>query len=365
MSNRNLSFGTGVPRNWSSRLGIDFGERAAGQEVGRSRGVSKIVFALDAQLAEKFVLPRPPNDDPVRLVAPAQDLTRWDVRDQGRRATCTAFAVTAMEELWHATFVEPGVFLDLSEEFLYFMSRENTFADVGVQLGEAEVDALTRSGATFLKQAKVALQDYGICAEDEARYNRRAAMNARLKPTQPAEQDAMRRKPTTQYIHNIVDVEKSKTTVGDERAWKNGLTGARVTDIFLEAINNNLAIAAGFAVLNGTGQAAWLGSTPFLTGHVKYPDDTVAAGLNPIGGHAVCIVGFVADETGRAIEPNNPGWFIFRNSLGQHRFARDAVITAVPPASSLPGYGLISAADVDRYCWEYMFRKAPANRVSS
>ena len=94
MSNRNLSIGAGVPRNWSSRLGVEFGKRAAREGAGRERAVTQIVSALEERLEDKFVMPRRPGDNSVRLVTTARDLIRWDVRDQGRRATCTASSLT-------------------------------------------------------------------------------------------------------------------------------------------------------------------------------------------------------------------------------------------------------------------------------
>lgn len=360
MSNRNIAIGGGIPADWSPRLGIALGERAEKEAFSRSREVSFIVSALAEKFSDRFVLPQGADGDSIDLVAPATELSDWEVRDQGRRATCTAFAVAAMEELWRFTFGGESTLPDLSEEFLYYKSRNKGFSEVGIDLPQGEVDALTRSGATFLKQAKVALEEFGVSLEQEAPYNLSAQVNGRIEPATNAVSSAARRKPSTAFVHNIVDSRNGGATVGVSRAWETPLsTDTRVSDIIRDAISEDLAVAAGFAVLNGPGQGTWLGTTPFLTGHVKYPSDTVAAGLSPIGGHAVCMVGFVAENADEAVTPANPGWFIFRNSLGPYRFARDANITARPPASSLPGYGLISAADVDRYCWEYLFRERP------
>ena len=359
MSNRNIAIGGGVPADWNPRLGIALGERAEKGTFLRSREESFIVSALAEKFSDRFLLPQTADGDSVDLVAPASELSDWEVRDQGRRATCTAFAVAAMEELWRFAFGGESTLPDLSEEFLYYKSRNKGFCEVGINLPQGEVDALTRSGATFLKQAKVALEEFGVSLEHEAPYKRRAQVNGRIEPVTNAVSSAARRKPSTAFVHNIVD-SSNGATVGVSRAWETPLSiDTRVSDIIRDAISKDLAVAAGFAVLNGPGRGAWLGATPFLTGHVKYPNDTVAAGLSPIGGHAVCMVGFVAENTDEAATPTNPGWFIFRNSLGPYRFARDAKITARPPASPLPGYGLISAADVDRYCWEYLYREQP------
>ncbi len=347
MSNRNIATGGAIPGAWNTKLGITFGENAEEIHAIIPRQ-SAFISAFAGQFIERFVDPQLRAD----LVAPAKKLVEWSVRDQGRRATCTAFAVAAMEELWRATDADLP---DLSEEFLYDAARSKSFDDVNIHLPEGKRDALTQSGAIFLKQAMVAMQSNGICLEDEAPYNKRALANARIKPDGKAIARALGRQPDTGYVHNVVD-DKNGHVVGEKRDWTTPLKdGERVSDILLSAIQNQRAVAAGFAVLNGVGRGAWFGSVPFLTGAVTYPDDSIARGLHPTGGHAVCIVGFVADQSDNP--SNNSGWFAFRNSLGRHRFARDAKPNAKPPASSLPGYGLISSADVDRYCWEYLFRE--------
>ncbi|MEC3863155.1 hypothetical protein VK792_17820 [Mesobacterium sp. TK19101] len=346
MSNRTLSTGAAVPGNWTSALGVALGQRAERADFVGRRGERVFVKAIERQLSEAL----------------SPELTGWPVRDQGRRATCTAFAVTAMAELWQATHGGKPVVPDFSEEFLYYKSREDSFAGAGIHLDDAEVDALTQAGATFLKQAQNALERDGICLETAAPYDRRAMVNARVKPGQGAVADALGRKPRSALVHNIVDSENGEV-IGTLRAWRTPLAERTVSDILIDALGHDSAVAAAFAVLNGPGRGAWLGTTPFLTGQVSYPHDEEVVGLQPIGGHAVCIVGFIPDTGATPAQPANPGWFVFRNSLGRHRFARDAGKVPTPTAAPLQGYGVISAADVDRYCWEYLFHAPGADSV--
>jgi hypothetical protein len=66
-----------------------------------------------------------------------------------------------------------------------------------------------------------------------------------------------------------------------------------------------------------------------------------------IGGHAVCVVGFMPDPT----ELAGVGWFIIRNSWGVQDFGKNLPQTngAFGPE---PGYGQISWAYLDRNLWE-------------
>jgi hypothetical protein len=351
MSNYDLARGAGIPTKWTSQIGIQLGERAAAEGFIQSARDTRFVADLGKPFIDKFVSPQNGVTKPDTVVSD-QRLANWHVRDQGRRATCTAFAVTAMEELWNVTNSGVESVPDLSEEFLYYMSRNKKIGELNIGIPPAEVDALTRSGATFLQQAYLALREHGISFEGDAPYAKNAVVNSKREPSAAAKTKALRRRLTGDMVHNIVDSKGGGDVVGVKRAWHNNLEeGTTVSSILYDAIGKQRAIAAGFAVLNGQGRGAWFGATPFLTGQVKYPNDQIAATLQPIGGHAVCIVGFLQGPE----NSENPGWFVFRNSLGRYRFARNSNTFVGDTSTSLAGYGIVSAADVDRYCWEYLF----------
>ncbi len=63
-------------------------------------------------------------------------------------------------------------------------------------------------------------------------------------------------------------------------------------------------------------------------------------------GHAVCVVGFVPDQTG-----TSSGHFLFRNSWGD-AWATD--VTAKEALAKEAGYGYVSSNFVDRCGWEIL-----------
>jgi len=92
--------------------------------------------------------------------------------------------------------------------------------------------------------------------------------------------------------------------------------------------------------LDTTGRDNWNTPIALQYGRVIDPPPTSIV----IGGHAVCVVGFVPDQG-----EQTGGYFIFRNSWGR------SWAQAVPSAqysSPEPGYGDISATYVDKYLWE-------------
>ena len=353
MQTNQFPLGSAIPGGWSVGLAREQGEKADASDfaIGRSDGILLGDGAfIDGFGVQKQILFGPGNFD----VVPAQS-REWPVRDQAMRSTCTAFAVIAAEEIWQMLRTEGNVTF-LSEEFLYAKTVEISIGSLNIDLEDGEIDALTNSGATFLLQAMHALQSAGVCERHLAPYDKELALSTVKTPTVDALTDAQRRiSPPDSFVHNIVN-SRQGDVVGLDQKWTTKLQGKTISQIILEALQTQVAVTAAFAVLGGIGRFSWLGVDAAAHGVVSYPLDDDAALLDPIGGHAVCIIGFVpdsSDATGRL------GWFFFRNSYGSHSFGRDAGETPTPPNSPVPGYGMISTADVDRYCWEYLFRRAP------
>lgn len=288
----------------------------------------------------------------------------WPVKYQGPRGTCNAFAVNAAEELFRWLQNPSQPIVPLSEEYLYSAMREIGFTDPRLALGLSDKDiaARTRSGATYLAQARLALMDHGVCAEALAPYTALKPINY-YQPgfSEDAHSDAAPRKvPGADLDHYIVEPGEDRKFFGKDRTWEPPLeqdgVGQSCSDIIHAALMTGSPVVAGFCILAEVGYAAWFGLSAVRFGSVAYPSDTLVReeGLDPSGGHAVCILGY---EPGKA---PGEGWFLLRNSFGPFGFACDRSQDNLAPKSLARGYGYISEHDVDRYCWEILCRSEQA-----
>ena len=323
--------GGAMPSSWSMAVPKELGARAAD--------------------FKSFLPP-----EPIDLVADTGGYDTWKVRDQGHRSTCTAFAVAAAEELVNRTHHRDRN-VQLSVEHLYSQIRMVPLSDTGIKLEDREAVAIVQSGATFIKQAELALLRGGTAPETLMPYDvGRPASFFEMNITQDALDAGQAAKPQQQDLtHNIVDVEGGDLW-GDMKIWKTPLTLGPVSEVFLNALRDKYPVVAGFVMLSGLGIGSWLGQRAVRYGEVIYPNPPTAETLRKYSGHVVCITGFIPsdDETINAGGPR--GYFKFKNSYGAFGFARDRALDATPPSSPARGYGIISTDDVDRYCWEYMYR---------
>lgn len=293
------------------------------------------------------------DSGPINLLADIDGQDQWLPRDQERRGTCTAFAVAAAEEIWEARR-DGNPIRYLSVEFAYAAMRAHSFDDAGITgLDDDKKDELLATGATYLSQAKLALEETGICGEHLVPYGpERGVAFVETDISAAAHQDAtQQQEKDAPFVHAIVRLKKGPA-VGLHQVWDPPLAKS-VSAIFIDALEAGAPVIAAFAILNRGGDNTWHGTAPRLCGVVKYPGDEEAARCAPVAGHTVCITGFVPPETGA---PDDSGFFIFRNSFGIHDFALDAGRWRCGASPITPGYGIISMADVDRYCWEYMYR---------
>ena len=328
MSNPIHSFGSAIPAGWSvrdtlKRIHQEFGVESSSEDIYKDKDLLGDLINPDF----------------------------WRVRDQGRRGTCNAFAVCAAEELWTYHNSDPGKLVDLSEEYLYAKTRAISFDRVGIDISDDDRIRFEQSGATFLKQVQLAIDEHGVCAEEKLRYDPgRPANFVVTRITNDAELDAADRKvPKQVFVHDVM----RKPEVGDNHLWLSNTGNLRTSAILARLIQDGRPVVASFAILEEVGGNAWDSNLIWDYGEVKYPSDEVAEKLKPIGGHAVCLVGFRKNPT---VSADNPGWFLFRNSYGVDDFAARAKQDEDEPISPAPGYGTISARDVDRYCWEYLAR---------
>lgn len=341
MSNKFNLRGSGVPPAWSVLAAV------SNKGVLPDRGIQKDLFANRL------------------LVGPGSSMNAadWTVRDQGTRGTCNAFAIVAAEELVETN--QRGAMPDLSEEYLYAHLRQNIFSPLDgaeVNLDAIDQDEIEASGATFLISGPTALHKHGVCEERFAIYDKaKQPVNYTLKPIPAAasENAVQRRRPLDTFEH---DITKDPET-GDGRFWANNGTGFAPSALFARKIQEGLPVVASFAILSSPGDQAWTGRRAVRWGIVSYPSDAEAALLEPIGGHTVCLIGVFEDNGAISAFAGveSPGYFLFRNSHGTDRFARKTSADGLTLGMPAPGYGVISARDVDRYCWEYLTRRDAAD----
>ena len=328
MTDRRFVLGSAIPSGWSVKTALaNRGERPD-RIAEKSLFKNKLLIGPGAKIH--------PND--------------WPILEQGNRGTCNAFAISAAEELIDAT--QTGSLSDLSEEFIYTHMRKDPIkplGQIGVDISTIDEEEILESGGTFLYSGLSALEDHGICEERFAAYNKdkkpgnytvphfseSAIVNARL-----------RCRSKELFEHDIT----REPSTGDGRFWVCKGTGVSISSLFSQKIQRGFPVVAAFAILSGIGKQAWFSDQAVRRGVVRYPSDFNASNLKPIGGHTVCLIGVIGDNSAE----NNPGSFLFRNSHGTDGFAALARKDGLSRFEPAPGYGVISARDVDRYCWEYL-----------
>ncbi len=281
----------------------------------------------------------------------------WDVRFQGARGTCNAFAAVAAAELFDFHRGGSSAFTPFSEEYLYARTQSIDVQSLGMDPGDEGYDNFEESGATFLGQVRLAIEQGGNCRRDLVKYDPDKEKNFRIRMEDlPADAtaDAAQpgRKVAKEDFHYGITAEPE---IGTGKVWEEGGENGAVAALFARLLKQKIPIVASFAIL-GRKKKMWDGGRlPKKWGEIEYPKESIANTLTPTGAHAVCLVGMIKKEVGGTAD--NPGWFLFRNSYGTDRFARLQHKDKTEPIALEKGYGTISAYDVDRYCWEYLARK--------
>lgn len=330
MSRDNVALGGAVPPNWS---------------FNTSRRTDNSASTSEAPPATRNAVNVLQNDDVGDLIA----ANGWPVRDQYDRGTCTAFAVVAAEELYRR--LKPAATWDLlSEEHLYAAIRSfHPRDDAGVAVSDDQVAKNNRDGATYLAQAREALIKRGLCASAVMAYerDRHVAYYVKDVPALAAADAEDRTVAREGLVHNIIDIENGDLPPRPT-TWIHRLQNP-LADVFWLQLSQNVPVVASFAIMD---LHDWFDDTAWDWGEIRYDADH---GDRPVGGHTVCLTGYVPPVAG---DTTSGGWFQFRNSLGRefaHEFANDPHA----PIVIAKGYGHISAADVNTYCWEYLHRASP------
>ncbi len=277
----------------------------------------------------------------------------WPARDQAHRGTCNAFAFVAAAEL--IAWQETGVLPRYSEEQLYTVTRNQPLA--GLASSQADVNAIKDAGTTFLQQVRDAvLSDQpALVLGNEGEYRTDGDLPVNHEePTKPS--------PTVVDISHWSfkhDIYVAAVNSGDP-VWR-GDTPQDTTlqELFLSQLQQGNPVVASFPILPGRGRRAFTAGPARRLGITSFPDG-VTFGADepaPLGGHTVCLTGYVDDP-----QPSAPdfGWFIFRNSYGERLFGCDVEESPLATRGPMRGYGVISSTDLEAYCWEYLYRDLAA-----
>ena len=319
--------GGGAPSNWSSPAGSDGASLA---HLPATVPAFQDVSLLD------------------RIEGP------WEPRNQGRRPTCTAFAVLAAEELAHALDTGAKEIEPLSEEFIYHRMR--TSFPPSLDLSDETKEYMKKSGATFLDQAAQVLQHEGVCGAADLPYLRHPddldGHVADLSADQLATLKALAAPRKIDYARNTwVSPDGMKM----DQPWRFPIGDLTVSQLVFAMLMQDIPSVVSLMIPVGSKRHGWDSDLAWECGRVGYRRPTTDDDYTAQDGHAVCVTGFILDP-----ENSDRGWFVFRNSRGRyfaHNPAGDCPLT--PPRPPARGYGVISAETVDAYCWEYVHRRPP------
>lgn len=276
----------------------------------------------------------------------------WPIRDQRYRNTCVAFCATAALELFRAKAKGDTTPEALSEDFLYNRMRGGLSQEYLTWVRSVLPDY--ELGATLLAQAMKVQRELGSLTEAQRPYQQNTPLfdidGAR--PSESHRRSAARRKHADFYYHKMT-VESGMIDPGQAYPKPGGTGQVSASDAAYLLLKGGSAVAVGLPVyFLPDARMNWTAPATARTGFVPYPgtDHAYDAALVVASGHAVCITGYVpvADAPGG-------GYFIFRNSWGldfrtTFRDPAPGVDGALVPS----GYGVLSAATVDKYVWEMM-----------
>lgn len=273
------------------------------------------------------------SDTPVpdEAILPDPDfLAGWAVTDQRPRNMCVAFAgantIEALRFWQSGEPVEP-----VSTQFLYWMMRREYALPDGSQPPGYEV------GATRLSQARDVIERVGIVSDDLAPFHR-GLLRRELAPNGEAPSDAARAAARSdEFGPGLYDFLPSSARPKQS-----------LTQLFHGLLKERRPVAAGFPMFRTlSGRSNWHTVDALSRGEVLGPLDkgsNIRKDAIAESGHVICLIGYAPDA-----EVEGEGWFIFRNSWGvDFGHAGNRRFPELPP-----GYGTISAAHVDHYCWEY------------
>ena len=226
------------------------------------------------------------------------------VRNQGDRGTCVPHSTLVAYEHYLAT--KTGTPVDLSEQFLFFACKRRD-----------RIPMPQAAEGTTMRAAVESLEEEGVCEENDWPYNPNNAMDLAGNPGQgppPAgaadAAAAFRPAEIIQVTATMVDEYK--------RVLASGRCASFAVPVYASSFRTQIPEV----------------QVRFASGRIVLPIGNEA----PIGGHAMCIVGYEDDPT--AVPALGGGRFIIRNSYGT---AFGALSPHGPGHGTIP-YAYIAAA---------------------
>ncbi len=297
---------------------------------GRHTGALTPSAALCKRLAAAERCTSLPVGDAAAMLLTAEEMAEWSAADQGPRNTCVAFAATACLEILTRRAGNGG-WSRFSPQFLYWSMRQHP-PGPNPPLGWL-------TGATKLGQAADVVERDGCCLAGSHRYAGRKPSEglAGPAPTDAALEEAGARRFRRAVYRDHPDVLEAPGPV------------ATACAIHRELAEHARPVAIAVATLPLDGFTNWPWSAAGDKGLVHAPASEPDDGLpSPDGGHAVCVFGFLPDDD----PAYDGGWFVFRNSWGlNYGHFPGRAQRALPP---MPGFGVMSARYVNRFCWEWL-----------
>jgi hypothetical protein len=237
------------------------------------------------------------------------------VRDQQKRGTCVAFALTGMIECL-ALLKNPRRNPNFSEQYLFFRAKQadNNNDDEGTTFG----------------YGIQALKEFGVCGEINLRYigqhdwghaNLFITPNKKLKALDAyADRNKLKEADTISYSKDVVN-------------------------ILRKMLHEKKPVGIGLLVFRD----AWFNGQTKLTGEITLPivkihdDGKVQLFDECVGGHAITLYGY-RDNTMIKEEHHRPGggYFIFRNSWGEQWGSGNTKVNR-------GGYGILPYDYVTKY----------------
>jgi hypothetical protein len=309
----------------------------------REATAATFVAAVEINAINKSVPRKLPNKS-----IDLRSMRLWPVRDQRPWPSCIGFAMAACAELQAARQL-PGVTPPqrLSARFLYRLARKGVINSPKIQQPAYQGGGLKQIDAAAVLNVDGAAQE-GLCRDyfepgDEAN-NFPDWDNVAQPITAAAMADGKARK------FSVAGLD-----FPDYQSRPPGLA-RRVYD-WLEDGKPVAVSIAGFADPQKPSGNIWYDQFFWNSGLLPLPPPTHIVGK---AGHAVCVVGYLRNVPGIAspVFPGYksfPGFFLFRNSWGAQDFARQSPLAKEAKGDwDFPrGYGLIPAALMEYFVWEY------------
>jgi len=297
---------------------------------------------------EKNAKNRPVRRDLPSKSIDLRSMRLWPVRDQRPWPSCIGFAMAACVELQSARQL-PGVTPPqrFSARYLYRLARKGVITSAKIQQPAYQGGGLKQIDSAAILNVQGAAQE-SLCRDyfepaDEA--DNIQGWNAALNPITA---DAIADGKTRRFSVDGFDFP-------DYQSRPPGLA-RHVYDWLKEGQPVAVSIAGFTDPLKPTGNI-WYDQSFWNSGLLPLPPPTHIVGK---GGHAVCVVGYLRSVPGISspVFPGYksfPGFFLFRNSWGANDFARQSPLAKEPKGDwDFPkGYGLIPAALMEYFVWEY------------